>query len=173
MSRLSGQQDVVVGSPVANRGRAEIEGLIGFFVNTLALRLDVGSSPTVSEFLARVKTQALAAQQNQDTPFEQVVELARPVRSLAHSPVFQVMFAWENAPEAEVELPGLRVTPLRSALHRLAKFDLTLSLRETGETIAGGLTYATAMLERPTIERYLGYFRSLLEGMVADDSRDG
>jgi hypothetical protein len=92
LGRLSGQQDVVVGTPVANRGRSEIEGLIGFFVNTLALRLDLGGAPTVSELLARVKMQALAAQEHQDIPFEQVVEMVGPGRSLSQSPIFQVMF---------------------------------------------------------------------------------
>ena len=106
LARLSGQQDVVIGTPMANRGRAEIEGLIGFFVNTLALRLDLSGSPTVGELLERVKAQALAAQQHQDIPFEQVVELVQPARSLAHSPLFQVMFAWQNAPEGALELPG-------------------------------------------------------------------
>ena len=90
LARLSGQSDVVIGTPTANRGRAEIERLIGFFVNTLALRLDLSSSPTVSQLLAQVKEQALSAQQHQDIPFEQVVELIQPVRSLAHSPIFQV-----------------------------------------------------------------------------------
>ena len=96
LARLSGQEDLVTGTPVANRGRTEIEGLIGFFVNTLALRLDVSGSPSVGELLERVKEQTLAAQQHQDIPFEQVVEVARPVRSLAHSPLFQVMFDWEQ-----------------------------------------------------------------------------
>ena len=111
LARLSGQQDVVIGSPVANRGRAEIENLIGFFVNTLALRLDLSGSPSVSELLQQTKAQSLAAQRHQDIPFEQVVELAQPVRSLAHSPLFQVMFAWQNATEARLELPGLEVQP--------------------------------------------------------------
>ena len=154
LARLSGQEDVVIGTPVANRGRAEIEGLIGFFVNTLALRLDVSGSPTVAQLLARVKEQALAAQQHQDIPFEQVVEIVRPVRSLAHSPLFQVMFAWQNAPEGTVDLPGLEVRPCAAAPHGVAKFDLTLSLQEEGERIVGGLEYATALFERATIERY-------------------
>ena len=105
---------MVIGTPVANRGRAEIEGLIGFFVNTLALRVDLSGSPTVSELLEQVKLQTLAAQQHQDIPFEQVVELVQPVRSLAHSPLFQVMFAWQNAPEARLHLPGLELQPLPS-----------------------------------------------------------
>ncbi|MES1260290.1 MAG: amino acid adenylation domain-containing protein, partial [Acidobacteriota bacterium] len=169
LSRLSGQEDVVIGTPVANRSRVEIENLIGFFVNTLALRLDVSGSPTVGELLDRVKGQALAGQQHQDIPFEQVVEITEPVRSLSHSPLFQVMFAWQNAREEEgFMLSGLRVKPQRAALRVMAKFDLTLTLREAGGRIVGGLEYATALFERATVERYLGYFRRLLEGMAAD-----
>src|SRR5262249_54493302 len=108
LSRLSGQEDIVVGTPVANRGRVEIEKLIGFFLNTLVLRLDVSGSPTVAEMLQRVKAQTLAAQQHPDIPFEHVVELVRPVRSLAHSPVFQVMFIWEDETrDGGLRLPGL------------------------------------------------------------------
>ena len=102
LSRLSGQQDIVIGTPSANRGRQEIEGLIGFFVNTLALRIDLSGSPTVAELLAQVKEHVLEAQQHQDIPFEQLVEIVRPVRSLAHSPIVQVMFAWQNAPQGEI-----------------------------------------------------------------------
>ena len=169
LSRLSGQQDVVIGTPVANRGRAEIENLIGFFVNTLAVRLDLSGSPSVSELLDRVKAQALAAQHHQDIPFEQVVELAQPVRSLAHSPLFQVMFAWQSATEGSLELPGLELLPLQASPHRMAKFDLTLSLQEAGEVIVGGIEYATSLFEQATIQRYIGYFRNLLQAMVADD----
>ena len=167
---LSGQQDVVVGTPVANRGRSEIEGLIGFFVNTLALRLDVGGSPTVGEMLERVKVQVLGAQEHQDIPFEQVVEITRPVRSLSHSPLFQVMFAWQNAPEGRLELPGLEIKPLEWS-YQAAKFDLTLSLREARGGIVGGVGYATSLFERSTVERYLGYFRRLLEAMVVDETQ--
>ncbi|MFZ1007449.1 MAG: amino acid adenylation domain-containing protein, partial [Candidatus Sulfotelmatobacter sp.] len=155
----------------ANRGRAEIENLIGFFVNTLALRIDLSGSPSVSELLEQTKAQSLAAQRHQDIPFEQVVELAQPVRSLAHSPLFQVMFAWQNATEARLELPGLEVQLLPSASHRVAKFDLTLSLQEVGERIVGELEYATALYERSTLERYREYFLRLVEAMVADDTQ--
>src|SRR5689334_16055265 len=132
LMRLSGQQDVVIGSPVANRGRAEIENLIGFFVNTLALRLDLSGSPSVSELLEQTKAQSLAAQRHQDIPFAEVVELAQPVRSLSHSPLFQVMFAWQNAAEVRLELPGLEVLLLQPP-HKVAQFDLTLFLREEEE----------------------------------------
>ncbi len=169
LGRLSGQEDIVIGTPVANRGRMEIEGLIGFFVNMLPLRLDVSGSPTARELLERAKTQTLAAQQNQDIPFEQMVEIARPVRSLAHNPLFQALFDWQHAGEGKLSLPGLELRPLGSAPQSVARFDLTLSLREVGERIEGGLGYATALFERPTVERYLGYWRALLEGMVADD----
>ncbi|WP_379989287.1 condensation domain-containing protein, partial [Dokdonella soli] len=171
LSRLTGQEDVSIGTPTANRGRQEIEGLIGFFVNTLVLRLDLTGSPTVAELLLRVKTQALAAQQHQDIPFEQVVEVARPVRSLAHSPLFQVMFAWQNAPEGKLELPGLTLSPVGRTPYMAAKFDMTLVLQEAGEEIAGGIEYATALFDRSTVERYLGYWRTLLEAMVADETQ--
>ena len=171
LARLSGQPDVVIGSPVANRGRIEIENLIGFFINTLALRMDLSGSPSVSELLKQARTQALAAQQHQDIPFEQVVELAQPVRSLSHSPLFQVMFAWQNADEGSLELPGLKLQPLQSSSPGAAKFDLTLSLQEAGGKIVGGMEYATSLFEPSTIERYLGYFRTLLEAMVADDTQ--
>ncbi|MGA7893129.1 MAG: amino acid adenylation domain-containing protein, partial [Candidatus Sulfotelmatobacter sp.] len=171
LARLSGQQDVVIGSPVANRGRTEIENLIGFFVNTLALRLDLSGSPSVSELLQQTKARSLAAQRHQDIPFEQVVELAQPVRSLAHSPLFQVMFSWQNATDARLELPGLEAQPLPLASYRMAKFDLTLSLQEVGERIVGGLEYATALYERTTVERYREYFVRLVEAMVADETQ--
>src|SRR5215510_3445783 len=172
MSRLSGQEDVVIGAPVANRNRVEIEGLIGFFVNTLALRLDVSGSPTVGELLERVKTQAIAAQEHQDIPFEQVVELARPERSLSHSPIFQVVFAWQNAPEETIDLPELQVNPLHVAPPAMSKFDLTLSLQEEGDRIVGGVEYATALFERATVERYLRYFRMLLQAMASGDAQE-
>ena len=171
LSRLSGQQDVVIGTPVANRGRVDIEGLIGFFANTLALRLDVSGSPTVAALLDRVRARALEAQEHQDIPFEQVVELARPVRSLSHSPVFQVMFAWQNTPKSIPEFPGIAVRPLTSAPRVTAKFDLTLLLQEAGDQIVGRLEYATSLFRQSTIERYLGHFRRLLEAIVEDDSQ--
>ncbi|CAA9346511.1 MAG: Polyketide synthase modules and related proteins, partial [uncultured Gemmatimonadetes bacterium] len=169
LARLSGQEDVVIGTPTANRGQAEIEGLIGFFVNTLALRMDLSGMPTVAELLERVKGRALEAQRHQDIPFEQVVELARPARSMAHTPLFQVMFTWQNTSGGTLELPGLVPAPVGSAAHVTAKFDLSLSLQETGGRITGGVEYTTALFDAATVERFLGYFRALLAGMVADE----
>ena len=167
LGRLSGQQDILVGTPVANRGQGELERLIGFFVNTLVLRTDLSRRPCVGELLERVKSQSLGAQQHQDIPFEQVVEIVQPERSLAHSPLFQVMFAWQNAPRGALDLVGLKTMGLEMATHRVARFDLTVSLWEMDERIAGGVEYATALYEKATIERYLGYWRRMLEGMVA------
>src|SRR6476646_2178273 len=169
LARLSGQDEVVIGTPAANRNRVEIEGLIGFFVNTLALRVGVWGTATVGELLEQVKGQVFAAQEHQGIPFEQVVEIVRPSRSLAHNPVFQVMFAWQNAPKGMIDLAGLQVSPFTALPHDISKFDLTLLLQEKGHQIVGELEYATALYERPTIERYIGYFRRLLGAMVADD----
>ncbi|HET7463284.1 MAG TPA: amino acid adenylation domain-containing protein, partial [Longimicrobium sp.] len=169
LGRLSGQEDVVIGTPAANRGRAEIEGLIGLFVNTLALRVDLSGAPSVAELLARVKETALAAQQHPDIPFEQVVEVVQPARSLAHTPLFQVMLAWQNVPAGELELPGLRLSPARPSEQVTAKLDLTLSLAEVDGRIAGAVEYATALFDRETVERWTGYLRRALEAMAAED----
>ncbi|HWK89849.1 MAG TPA: condensation domain-containing protein, partial [Longimicrobium sp.] len=173
LSRLSGQDDVVVGSPMAGRGRREIEGLIGFFINTLALRLDLSGAPTAAELLRRVKERALEAQHHQDIPFEQVVELVAPVRTLAHHPLFQVTFAWQNTPRGAGEgllLSGLQSDPIGMAASDVnASVDLWLGLREWGGRIVGGVTYSTALYERETVERHVGYLRRVLREMVADD----
>jgi Condensation domain len=171
LGRLSGQEDLVIGVPVANRRQSEIEGLIGLFVNTLALRLDLSGSPTVGELLDRVKVRSLAAQQHQDIPFEHVVEIVRPMRSLAHNPLFQVMFAWQNTPEVVLHLPGLEVEPLEEILHDSAQFELTLTLQEAGESIVGGIEYVTSLFDRSTVERYAGHLRTLLEAMVSTTPR--
>ncbi|HEU4556305.1 MAG TPA: non-ribosomal peptide synthase/polyketide synthase [Longimicrobium sp.] len=169
LGRLSGQSDVVVGTPTANRGRIEIEELIGFFVNTLAVHVDLAGSPSVAEVLARVKERALGAQQNQDIPFEQVVELVQPVRSMAHTPLFQVMFGWQNASRGGTELTPGSAEPAGSALEAGAKFDLSLDLSEQDGRIVGALTYATALFDRATVERHVGYLRRMLEEMAADE----
>jgi amino acid adenylation domain-containing protein len=171
LGRLSGQGEVVVGTPAANRGRREIEGLIGFFVNTLALRVDLSGFPTVAELLGRVKERALAAQAHQDLPFERVVDLVQPARSLAHTPLFQAVFAWQNTPGGSLELPGLTLGALEEAPHAAAKYDLTLTLREAGGRVVGGVLYATSLFDPETVERWLGYLRNVLAAMAADDAQ--
>ncbi|WP_248141655.1 non-ribosomal peptide synthetase [Burkholderia gladioli] len=170
LARLSGQDDLVIGTPVANRNRIELEPLIGFFVNTLALRIDLTGAPTVTELLARVRQLTLAAQDHQDLPFEQVVEIVQPPRRLDHTPLFQVMFAWQNNDPGVLELPGLNIGPAGPS-HNQIKFDLDLSLRETGDAIAGSIGYATALFDASTIERQRGYLLALLRAMVADDAQ--
>ncbi|HEY6350281.1 MAG TPA: amino acid adenylation domain-containing protein, partial [Candidatus Angelobacter sp.] len=164
---LSGQEDVVIGTPVANRGRVEVESLIGFFVNMLVTRVDVSGRATVGEMLERVKQQAVAGLRHQEIPFEQVVEMVQPVRSLGHSPLFQVAFTWQDKFEDRPELEGLETEALGMTPHVVSKFDLTISLQNAGERIEGGMEYATALFERETMERYVGYYRRVLEGMVA------
>jgi amino acid adenylation domain-containing protein len=173
LGRLARQDDVVVGTPTAGRGRREIQGLIGFFVNTLALRMDLSGAPTVGELLARVKERVLDAQHHQDIPFEQVVELLDPARSLSHNPVFQVVFTWQNAPRGEgLSFPGLEVSGVGAGSSQVqAQFDLSLELSERDGRIQGVAAYATALFERGTVERWVGYLRRVLHAMVADDTR--
>jgi len=170
LSRLSGQADVVIGTPTAGRGRREIEELIGFFVHTLAMRVDLSGAPTAAELLGQVKKRVLEAQHHQDIPFEQVVERVDPARSLAHHPLFQVTLTWQNTPRGErLDVPGLAGEELEGPAQTTAKFDLSLSLSERNGRIRGSVTYATALFERDTVERYVAYLRRVLEGMVADD----
>jgi amino acid adenylation domain-containing protein len=169
LARLSRQDDLVIGTPVANREQAQTQALIGFFVNTLALRVKADGALTVAELLAQVKHSALAAQQHQDIPFEQVVELVQPERSLAWSPLVQVMFGWQNNERSELALPGVQVSLQQRHGPRTAKFDLTLALHEDGERIAGAIEYASALFDRSTIERMVTALRSVLTAMVADD----
>jgi amino acid adenylation domain-containing protein len=170
LARLSGQSEVVIGSPVANRTRSEVEGLIGFFVNTLALRIDLSGNPSVEDLLERVKARMLGAQENQDLPFEQVVEAVKPVRSTSHSAVFQAVLAWQNTEAVSLELGDLQLEGLALG-SPTSKFDLSLSLGESGEQIIGSLEYASGLFEQKTIERYRSYLVNLLREMVADASR--
>ncbi|WP_196297222.1 non-ribosomal peptide synthetase, partial [Xanthomonas albilineans] len=167
LSRLSGQDQVVIGAPVANRTRSELEALIGFFVNAQALRIDLRGAPTVADLLAHVRSTALAAQDHQDVPFEKVIETLNPERSLSAQPVFQVVLTWQNVPDAELVLPEIRLQPIPAQAGD-AKFDLEFSLHEQQDRIVGSLGYATALFERSTIERHLAQFVTLLRGMVAN-----
>jgi amino acid adenylation domain-containing protein len=171
LSRLSGQEDVVIGTPVANRPRAEVEPLIGFFVNTLALRVGVAADRSVAELLAQVKEMTLDAYAHQDLPFEQVVESLQPERSLSHSPVFQVLLSLNNTPgSGEAGLPGLTLSSIETT-HQSAQVDLALSLSDAPEGVAGAAIYATDLFDRSTVERMLANWTTLLASMVADDQQ--
>ncbi|WP_431262152.1 amino acid adenylation domain-containing protein [Roseateles chitinivorans] len=167
LSRLSGQKDIVVGTPVANRQRSEVEGLIGFFVNTLALRVRLDDDPTVQALLQQVKASTLAAYEHQDLPFEQVVEALQPQRSLSHSPLFQNMLSLNNTPvQGALQLSGLRISTLGQQ-GGSTQFDLSLALTETPEGLSATLSYASALYEPASIERLAGYWLTLLQGVVA------
>ena len=167
LHRYTGQDDIVVGSPIANRNRIEIEGLIGFFVNTLVLRTDHSGNPTFRELLRRVRETALEAYAHQDLPFEKLVEELRPDRDLSRSPLFQAMFVFQNAPVGELNCKGLNVSPMRMA-GETTKFDLTLSVNEGAPGLRAGLQYSTDLFDDATITRFLGHFKILLEGIVAN-----
>ncbi len=167
LARYSGQDDIGVGTPIAGRTRAETEHLIGFFVNTLVLRTDLSGDPPFRELLRRVREVCLGAYAHQDLPFDLLVEELRPERSMGHTPLFQVLFALQNAPLPELELAGLALQPLEID-SGTAKFDLTMSVQQTSHGLSASLEYSTDLFEAATISRMLGHFQVLLEGIVAD-----
>ena len=167
LHRYSGQDDIVVGTPVAGRNRVEIENLIGFFANTLVLRTNLSGDPTFGELLRREREVSLGANAHQDLPFEKIVEELQPERSLSHTPIFQVMLALQNVPKEKLELPGLKLSPV-VASGAVAKFDLTLLMQEGDSEISGYLEYNTDLFDHPTIRRMIDHFKVLLEGIVAN-----
>ncbi|HEU0054455.1 MAG TPA: condensation domain-containing protein, partial [Longimicrobium sp.] len=171
LARYAGSDDVVVGSPIAGRTRGEVEGLIGLFVNTLALRTDLSGDPTFREVLGRVRAVTLGAYEHQDVPFERLVEELRPERSLSYSPLFQALFVLESADRPDEGLPGL--TPRRQdAESGTGKFDLALAVTTHAEGISGVLEYAADLFERTTVRRMLGHLERLLEEAAsAPDAR--
>ncbi|MGB7951165.1 MAG: amino acid adenylation domain-containing protein [Candidatus Binatia bacterium] len=168
--RYTGQQDIVVGSPIANRSRVEIEGLIGFFVNTLVLRTDLSGNPSFRELLRRVRKTALEAYDHQDLPFEKLVEELNPERSLSHSPLFQVMFVLQNVPVGPGSNSDLVIHPERLE-NDTTKFDLSVSLVERSDGLKGWCEYSTDLFNEGTIVRLGEHFRMLLEGLTRNPDR--
>jgi amino acid adenylation domain-containing protein len=167
LSRLSGSDDIVSGTPIANRQRPELEGLIGFFVNTLALRTRVRADMPLETFLTHVRDVTLGAYEHQDLPFEQVVEALRPERRLDRNPLFQVMLMLHNAPKSELRLPELRVN-FEDEGYESSMFDLHLMLEERGDEIAGVLNFATDLFDRQTVEHWMTCFQVLLKSLTSD-----
>ncbi|XXX72653.1 amino acid adenylation domain-containing protein [Sorangium sp. So ce134] len=165
LSRYCNQRDIVVGTPIANRTRAETEPLIGLFVNTLALRTDLSGEPTFVDLLGRVKQATLGAYAHQDLPFERVVEALNAPRDLSRSPVFQVMFALQNAPAPALELADLLVSRL-DIEDQIAKFDLSLHVAPTAQGYVATWELNTTLFERETVERMAAHFEVLLRGAV-------
>ena len=165
--RYSGQEDILVGSPIAGRNQAEIEGLIGFFVNTLVLRADLSGQPSFRQLLQRTRETALAAYTHPDLPFEKLVEELRPQRDTSRSPLFQAMFTLQNMPLTAMTLEGLEVSPV--PVHNgTAKFDLTLAVTERTGVLQAEVEYSTDLFDRETITRLLDHYETLLAGIVAN-----
>ncbi len=170
LGRYAGEEDVVVGTPIAGRTRLETEGLIGFFVNTLVLRADLGGDPTFSALLARVREATLGAYQHQEIPFEKLVEELQPERSLSYTPLFQAMFILQNVPVEELSLGEVRAEPLLAAGDSV-KFDLTLGFEERGEEMRGGISFRAELFDPATVERMQAHFSALLAAAAADPGR--
>lgn len=173
LSRFSGQLDIVVGAGIANRGRQELEGLIGFFVNTLALRNDLSGNPTFRELLARVKDVTLGAYSHQDLPIERLIEELDLDRSLSHSPLFQVMLFFQNFPNEEIDLAGLTLKPVdfNNINPGTARSDLALFASESDGALAMFFEYATDLFDEATIDAFSRHLQQLLRSVVEDPSR--
>nr|QEO74530.1 condensation domain-containing protein [uncultured bacterium] len=166
LQRYTGAEDLLIGSPIAGRNHAEVERLIGLFVNTLVLRVEMEGDPVLVEVLGRVRERTLGAYAHQDLPFEKLVEELHPTRSLAHTPLFQVMLVQQNAPVGSaVEIPGLRFLPL-PATSGTARFDLHLALTEIPSGLLADVEYNRDLFDPATITRLLGHLRLLAEGAV-------
>ena len=170
LHRYTSQEDITIGSPVANRNWTEVEGLLGCFVNTLVLRTDLSGDPTFRELLARVREVCLGAYTHQELPFAKLVEELAPKRSLSHTPLLQAMFILQNVPMQCSELPGLQLT-LSGMDTGTAKFDLTAEVIEEGEGLSCVFEYSTDLFDAATIGRMLEHFHTLLKGIVADPTQ--
>ncbi|GAA0229475.1 hypothetical protein GCM10009527_027460 [Actinomadura nitritigenes] len=172
LARYSGQDDIVVGTPVAGRDRVETENLIGFFVNTLVLRTDVSGDPTFTEVLTRVRREALGAFARQELPFERLVTALGADRDRSRTPLFQVLFNYNQAePDASGLLSELGVSAAALPGVVAAKFDLRLIVGEEGDALTGVVEYSTELFERATVERLAGHYRMVLDAVAADPGR--
>ncbi len=166
LARHSGQRDFCIGTPTANRNRTEFERLIGYFVNMLALRINLADDPSFTEFLSSVKVACIEGQAHQDLPFEKLVEALDPARDMSHSPIFQVVFTLQNASLTTLKLPGLEITQMETGT-RSAKFDLFMHIKEHETTLDVELEYRTDLFEEDTINRMVEHFQVLLAAIVA------
>ncbi|MEP7126667.1 MAG: amino acid adenylation domain-containing protein, partial [Byssovorax sp.] len=170
LHRITRQGDIVVGSPIAGRTRAETEGLIGFFLNTLVLRTELADDLSFKDLLARVKAVCLGAYAHQDLPFERLVQEIAPERDLSRTPIFQVIFNLQNTPVAGMAMPGLALRGVAAEV-TTTKVDLTLIMREEPGGLVGSLSYSTDLFDGATVDRMLAQLRMLLEGAVKEPAR--
>jgi non-ribosomal peptide synthetase component F len=168
--RYTYQPDIVVGTAIANRNRSETEPLMGFFVNMLVMRTDMSGNPSFRELLERVKPMTLAAYQHQDVPFEQIIEMLQPPRSLNRSPVYQVEFTLQNAPLEPLETRDLKFTPV-NVQPDSSETDFNLIMSESKNGLAGEIIYSTDLFDAATIERMADHFQTLLQGVVEEPQR--
>ncbi|HEY0375499.1 MAG TPA: amino acid adenylation domain-containing protein, partial [Pyrinomonadaceae bacterium] len=167
LMRYSGQEEIVVGTDIANRTRTETEALIGFFINQLVMRTDLSGDPTFEELIERVREVCLGAYAHQDIPFEKLVEELQPERTLSHTPLFQVKFLLQNTPAESLEVPGLRSEPVRSE-SGAARFDLTVAMMEHEGRLMASVQYNSDLFELETINRMCQHFKTLLAGVASD-----
>ncbi|MEM7410828.1 MAG: amino acid adenylation domain-containing protein [Myxococcota bacterium] len=167
LGRLTGRDDLVVGSPIANRRQQDLEGLLGFFSNTVVLRTDLSGRPTFRDLLGRVRRTALDAYAHQDLPFEELVEILPVERDLSANPLFQVVFTLRNTPRDPVAFEGLSFEPVGAEVPT-SKFDLTVLLEETEGGLLGNFEFATDLFERETVEGWRDAYVRLLDAIVAD-----
>ncbi|HEX8184310.1 MAG TPA: amino acid adenylation domain-containing protein, partial [Blastocatellia bacterium] len=170
LHRYSGQRQIPVGTPIAGRSHTEVEGLIGFFVNTLVMKADLSEDPTFLDLLKQVRDVALEAYANQDLPFEKLVEELNPSRSLSYPPIFQVLFALQNAPVSSIQLPLLTMSSI-NVYSGSAKFDLTVEMTEADSGLLATWEYCADLFDASTIARMQDHFGALLEAIVADPNR--
>jgi amino acid adenylation domain-containing protein/non-ribosomal peptide synthase protein (TIGR01720 family) len=170
LARYAGQEDISVGTFIANRNRVEIERLVGFFINNLALRTDLSGDPTFRELIRRVRETTLGAYAHQDVPFEKVLDELQPERDLSRTPLFQVMFVLQNAPTVALDAPGLVLMPLGAGSSR-SNFDVTLWMSEVDGELIGDLQYNTDLFDAETIRRMARQFEHLVQELVSDPDR--
>ncbi|HEX8338808.1 MAG TPA: condensation domain-containing protein, partial [Pyrinomonadaceae bacterium] len=169
--RYTRQSDIVVGMPAAGRGVTEVEGLIGFFINTLVLRTDLSGDPSFRGLLARVRDVSLQALAHEDMPVEKLVEELQPERNLDRNPLWQVMFSLQNAPSESLTARGLTFSPFRLSSRTEIADEIYFGLVETADGLAGAIEYRSALFDEARIKRLVGHYRTLLEGAAADPAR--
>ncbi|HEX5126225.1 MAG TPA: condensation domain-containing protein, partial [Rhodocyclaceae bacterium] len=171
LARYAGQTDILVGTAIANRNRAEIENLIGVFANTLVMRNDLSGNPRFTDLVAQVREVAMGAYAHQDLPFEHLVEVLNPERSLSYSPLFQVMFILQNTPMGSLQLPGLQVKQADTAQNQTAKCDLLFQIVEQDKRLSANLEYNTDLFRADTVARMAEHFEALVRTIVEDSAR--
>ncbi|NIP27564.1 MAG: non-ribosomal peptide synthetase, partial [Phycisphaerae bacterium] len=170
LARYSGQDDFLVGTPIAGRNRADLEDIIGYFLNTLVLRADLSKNPTFRDFLGQVRQTALNAYANQDIPVERLIDELNPVRDMSRSPLFQVVFALQNMPSSNLDLPGLTVRQLEG-YNETAKIDLSLYIAEHRGRLHGIFEYNSDLFEEDTIRRMAEHYEQVLRSAVSNPDR--